>query len=44
MTRLLADENIPEKAVDILRHCNLDIASMADTSPGLSDKEVIEHA
>jgi len=44
LTKLLADENIPKKTVEILKDGNLDITSVAEVSPGLSDTAVIEHA
>ena len=44
MTKLLADENIPRKTVEILKNEDLDITSVSETSPGLSDRAVIEQA
>lgn len=44
MTKLLADENIPRKTVEILKKEGLDIASVSESSPGLSDRAVIEQA
>lgn len=43
MTRLLADENVPRKTVDALKASH-DITSVADTSQGLSDRDVINLA
>jgi len=44
LTKLLADENIPIKAVEALKHRKIDIASILDISPGLSDREVMDLA
>jgi len=44
LIKLLADENIPKKAVEALRLKGIDIASAVDLSQGLSDREVIELA
>lgn len=44
MIKLLADENIPKKTVDALKQGNVDITSVADSSPGISDRAVIELA
>jgi len=44
LTKLLADENIPRKTVEILKNEDLDITSVSETSPGLSDRAVIEQA
>jgi len=44
LTKLLADENIPRKTVEVLRNEGLDVASVSETSPGLSDRAVIEQA
>ena len=44
MTKLLADENIPRKTVEILKKEDLDITSVSETSPGLSDRAVIDQA
>lgn len=44
MTKLLADENIPRKTVEILRKQGHDIASVSETTPGMSDRAVIEQA
>lgn len=42
MTKLLADENIPRKTVQSLIQRGIDITSVTDTSPGLSDRAVLE--
>lgn len=44
MTKLLADENIPKKTVEALKQREIDITSVVDSSPGLSDRAVIELA
>ena len=44
MNRLLADENIPKKAIETLKQQGIDIVSVADFSTGLSDKDVIKIA
>ena len=41
MTKFLADENIPIKAVEALRQKNIDIISILEISPSLSDREVL---
>jgi hypothetical protein len=38
---LLADENIPKKALETLKQQGIDIVSVADFSTGLDDKDVI---
>jgi len=43
LTRLLADENIPRKTVDMLKTSH-DIISVTEISPGLSDIDVIDLA
>jgi|YelNatPaOPRAMG01_1025707.scaffolds.fasta_scaffold12223_8 predicted nuclease of predicted toxin-antitoxin system len=40
MTEFLADENIPIKAVEELKRKGVNIISILEISPGLSDKEV----
>lgn len=44
MTKLLADENIPIEAVKALKRKGIDIISVIDFSPGLSDREVLDLA
>ena len=44
MIKLLADENIPKKAVEALKLKGIDITSVVDLSQGLSDRAVIELA
>lgn len=44
MIKLLADENIPKKTVEALKQRKIDIISVVDSSPGLSDSAVIELA
>jgi len=41
---LLADENIPKKALETLRQQGIDIISVADFSTGLSDQDIIKTA
>jgi len=44
LTKLLADENVPLKAVEILREKGVDVASVTELSPGLKDREVLDLA
>ena len=44
MTQFIADENIPEDSVDLLKKKGLDIVSVTDFTPGLSDEEVLNLA
>ena len=44
MSLLLADENIPKKALETLRQQGIDIISVADFSTGLSDQDVMKTA
>jgi len=44
LTKLLADENIPKKTIETLKSKGIDITAIIDTSPGLSDRKVIEVA
>jgi predicted nuclease of predicted toxin-antitoxin system len=44
LTKLLADENVPLKAVEILREKGVDAASVTELSPGLKDREVLDLA
>ena len=42
--RLLADENIPAKAIEALRVAGLDVLSIREHAPGISDEEVLRLA
>jgi predicted nuclease of predicted toxin-antitoxin system len=44
LTKLLADENVPLKAVEILREKGVDAVSVTELSPGLKDREVLDLA
>jgi len=44
LTKLLADENIPIEVVRFLKRSGVDITSVMEFSPGLSDTEVMELA
>ncbi len=44
MTKLLADENVPLKAVEVLREKGVDVVSVTELSPGLKDREVLDLA
>ena len=44
MIKLLADENIPKKTTEVLKQREVDVISVVDSSPGLSDRAVIELA
>ena len=44
MSRLLADENIPQPAVDALRAAGHDVHAVQEGSPGASDEEVLAAA
>lgn len=44
MIKLLADENIPNRTVEALKQRDVDIISVIDSSPGLSDRAVIDLA
>ena len=44
MTKFLADENIPIKAVKALKQKGIDIIPILEISPSLSDKEVLNLA
>ena len=44
MTKLLADENVPIEAVEALKRKGVDIVSVIEFSPGLSDREVLDLA
>lgn len=39
--RFVADENFPREALRLLRRSGFDVASIAETSPGLPDTEVL---
>lgn len=40
--RLLADENIPLKAIRLLRGKNHDILSISESQPQTSDEDILE--
>lgn len=42
--RLLADENIPAKAIEALRVAGLDAFSIREHAPGITDEEVLRLA
>ena len=42
--KLLANENIPKASIDFLRQNSLDVNSVAESNPGISDDQVIELA
>ncbi len=42
--RILADENVPKKVVQILRQQGHDVVWMAETAPGSKDEEVMARA
>ena len=44
MTKFLADENIPIKAVEALKHKGVDIMAISEISPSLSDRGVLSLA
>jgi len=44
LTKFLADENIPIKAVEALKQKGIDIIPLLEISPSLSDKEVLNLA
>lgn len=44
MIKLLADENIPKKTIELLKQRSIDIISASEASRGLSDRAVIELA
>jgi predicted nuclease of predicted toxin-antitoxin system len=39
--KFVADENFPRLALLLLRKSGFDVAGIAETSPGLSDREVL---
>ena len=42
--RLLADENVPRAAIDLLRHAGHDVTWVRTDSPGISDVQVLAQA
>jgi hypothetical protein len=42
--RLLANENVPLPSVTLLRDAGFDVLAIAETSPGLSDRAVLDLA
>jgi len=44
LIKLLADENVPTKAINALKRKGVDIISVAEFSLGLSDREVLDLA
>ena len=42
--KLLADENIPAKAIDALRDAGCDVLSIREYAPGVADEEVLRIA
>lgn len=42
--KFVADENFPREAVRLLRQSGFDVASIAETTPGLADSGVLEIA
>lgn len=42
--RLLADENIPAKAIEALRVAGLDLLSVREHAPGITDEDVLRLA
>lgn len=44
LSKLLADENIPAKAIDTLRGAGYDLLSIQETAAGISDEEVLRIA
>ena len=44
MTKLIADENIPLEAIDLLKSRGVDIISISETLQGLKDRAVLEEA
>ena len=44
MIKLLADENVPQKTLRVLKRKGIDIKSLLDFSPGLRDEAVTEIA
>lgn len=44
MILILADENIPRASIKSLRNAGLDVLSVAEKAPGISDSAVLEMA
>jgi predicted nuclease of predicted toxin-antitoxin system len=44
LIRLLADENIPQPSVTLLRNDGLDVTSVSESAPGVSDVVVLDRA
>jgi predicted nuclease of predicted toxin-antitoxin system len=44
VTSFLADENIPKKVIEYLVRIGIDIKTVRDTTPGLSDRDRIKLA
>ena len=44
MMRLLADENISPKTIQIIQQQGIDVTSIRDTKPGVTDREVVKIA
>ncbi|MBS1506590.1 MAG: DUF5615 family PIN-like protein [Bacteroidetes bacterium] len=42
--QFLANENFPFPSIDLLRKAGYSISSVAESFPGISDREVIEKA
>jgi len=42
--KFLADENIPKRSVEYLRERKVDVSSVLEFSPGISDHEVLQIA
>jgi predicted nuclease of predicted toxin-antitoxin system len=42
--QFIADENIPRETVDLLKKNGVDIVSVIDIAPGLSDEEILDLA
>jgi hypothetical protein len=42
--RLLADENVPLKAVQLLRELGHDVLSIGESMPKISDEDILEIA
>ena len=41
---LLADENVPAKAIEILRARGIDVVAIRELSPGIADEAVLDLA
>jgi len=44
LIKLLADENIPKKTVDLLKAQGVDVISVQESSSGLSDRDILDLA